>query len=211
MDAHVTDDRFDRELRRRELARRLVSHQARTHTIFEMTALTRHQLATLRQRWRVMQETRHRGPSPKSFAAFFSSAHARSEAAALTTLCRVLGAAPIERRPGERTKLPGLEIGERLCETFELYRACFPRSAFEFEHLVLLARGLAQGNAIAVGNCTSCQGTILIDLFATRRNVCSHCLQGAGNGSASRDEPVRSNDLGSAKDGEEFGIQRELF
>lgn len=211
MDAHVTDDRFDRELRRRQLARRLVTHQARTQTIFKMTALTRHQLATLRQRWRVMQETRHRGPSPRSFAAFFSSARARSEAAALATLCRVLGATAPVGRASARIKLSELEMGERLCEIFEVYSAFFPRSNIEFEHLVLLARGLARSDAIAMGSCTSCQGTILIDLFATRRHVCSHCVQDARSTPAGTDEPATDNDCGGAKDEETFVVQRELF
>jgi len=211
MDASITDDRFDRDLRRRQLARRLISHKARTQTIFELTSLTRHQLATLRRRWLVTQETRLRGPSPKSFAVFFSSARARSEAAALATLCRVLGSAPRDRRASSGVKLSGLDVGERLCEIFEVYAACLQRPEFEFEHLALLARGLARGDAIAVGNCTICHGTILVDLFATRRLVCSHCLQ------CLRSKPdygnVRSNisELSALSEDQTQSIQNELF
>jgi hypothetical protein len=207
MDAHIMDDRFDRELRRRQLARRLVSHQARTQTIFELTALTRHQLATLRRRWLVMQETRHRGPSPRSFAVFFSSSRARSEAAALATLCRVFGALPSSRRANTGKKLSSVEIGEQLCEVFELYCACLPRSDFKFEHLLLLSRGLAQGDAIALESCASCQATILIDLLATRRHVCSHCLKSVGDASEIKGVPENADE----SEDQSFGVQKELF
>jgi hypothetical protein len=211
VDSHIMDDHFDRELRRRQLARRLVAHQARTQTICDLTALTRHQLATLRQRWRVAPETRHRGPSPKSFAVFSSSSRVRSEAAALAALCRVLGAALPARKGNARKQVAGVEIGERLCEVFEIYSACAPKSDLEFEHVVLLARGLAQGDAIAVGSCTNCQGTILIDLLATRRHVCSHCVRDAGNASAERDELDNNKQSGGADNQNTSGVQTELF
>src|SRR5882757_2370450 len=134
MDAHVTDDRFDRGLRRRELARRLVAHDARTQTISELTALTHHQLSTLRQRWRVTQETRHRGPSPTSFSVLLSSMRTRSEASALTVLCRVLNAIPLSNRKRKCKPLSAMELGERLCEVFEIYSAYLPHSTFEFDH-----------------------------------------------------------------------------
>ena len=45
----TSDDPDDRDLRRRQLAKRLVSHHARTQTIYSFTGYTRHRLATLRK------------------------------------------------------------------------------------------------------------------------------------------------------------------
>lgn len=164
-----------RDFRRYQLALRLMRHQARTQTISELTQLTRHQLATLRQRWRVPQATRHRGPAPKSMAAFFHSPRARSEGASLTVLCQQFNAIPSGVGVGAPKDLLSLELGEQLCLVFEVYRGCFPDSAVEFEELLMLAVGLARGDEIAVGRCGSCAAVILIDRFAAPRYFCSHC------------------------------------
>src|ERR1700730_5380104 len=66
-------DPDDRDLRRLQLTKRLVGHQARPQTIYRLTGYTRHRLATLRRRWRVSQGSRHRGPAPTSYSAFFHS------------------------------------------------------------------------------------------------------------------------------------------
>lgn len=210
MDAHITDNRFDRELRRRELARRLVAHHARTQTISDLTALTHHQLSTLRQRWRATQATRHRGPSPTSFSVLLSSMRARSEASALTVLCRVLNAIPPSNRKSNRKTLSAIEVGERLCEVYEIYSAYLPRCNFEFDHLMLLAQGLAGAEVIAIGNCTICRATILIDLLATRSHICSHCLQNIQRSSA-RTTRTETNEHGSTSN-DDFGfVQAEFF
>lgn len=93
-----------------------------------------------------------------------------------------------------------MEVGERLCEVFEVYSAYLPHSSFEFEHLMLLAQGLARADVIAMANCTICRATILIDLLATRPHVCSHCLQNVQGSSTKRrraenkEHPDRSNE-----------------
>lgn len=210
MDAHVADDRFDRELRRRELARRLVAHHARTQTISELTALTHHQQSTLRQRWRVTQETRHRGPPPTSFSVLLSSTRTRSEASALTVLCRVLNAVPPSNRKSKCQSPSAVELGERLCEVFEIYSAYLPHSTFEFDHLTLLAKGLARADAIRIGNCTICRATILVDVLATRPNVCSHCLQDIQSSSAKR-RKAKAGELPNENNDEFAYAQADLF
>src|SRR5262245_15887215 len=92
MTVGATDEQIDRELRRRQLAKRLTAHQARTQTICAMTALTRHQLTTLRRRWKVPQKERYRGPAPRSLGVFTKTLRGQAEGAALYLLCRMLGA-----------------------------------------------------------------------------------------------------------------------
>ncbi len=164
-----------RDFKRYQLALRLMRHQARTRTISTLTHLTRHQLATLRQRWRVPQDMRHRGPAPQSLSVFFRSPRARSEGAALAVLCRKYNAIPTWRSPGSPKGLLSLELGEQLCLVFEVYRSCCPASTVEFEQLLLLAIGLAKSDEIALSRCVACRGTILVDRLSAPRHTCSHC------------------------------------
>ena len=209
MDPHATIEFVDRELRRRQLARRLVTHQARTQTIFMLTALSRHQLAALRQRWRIPQEIRHRGPRPTSFAIFNATLRGREEAAVLAVLWKVLTGMGLAKETAPR-KLSPMEFGERLCEVFETHAACFPRSALELEHLVLLARGLEQGDVIALSNCSSCGAVVLVDLLGTRRRICSHCQNAAGAFEAAS-KAVESGKTADAGATHRQGVQQELF
>lgn len=210
MDARVTRDPLDRDLRRRQLAQRLVAHQARTQTIFLLTGLSRHQLATLRQRWNVTDEMRHRGPPPTSFAAFRSTVRVRAEAAALAVLWRVLDNVGAANSRAHGT-VDAVELGERLCEVFEAYLACFPKAELDFEHLLLLTRGLEEADAIALSKCNTCEAVVVADLLSVRRRLCSHCQRAADSVVP---EPNDSDvDGGSSKSprGTGEGVQQELF
>jgi hypothetical protein len=208
MDTHATIEFVDRELRRRQLAQRLVMHQARTQTIFMLTGLSRHQLARLRQRWRVPQETRHRGPRPTSFAIFHATLRVREEVAVLAILWKILTGTGLARDTVPK-KLSPVEFGERLCEVFETHAACFPSSWLELEHLVLLARGLEQGDAIALSTCNRCEAVVLVDLLGTRRRLCCHCQNGArAFESILQTEGGMTADSGATHRG---GVQQELF
>lgn len=209
MDTFVTDNRFDLELRKRELAKRLVAHNARTQTITGLTALTHHQLSALRQRWRVTQETRHRGPSPTSFSVLLSSMRTRTEASALTVLCRVLNAVPNSNRKSTRKASSTIEFGERLCDVFEIYSACLPHSKFQFEHLMLLAQGLAQADVISVGHCSICRAIVLRDLLVTQTSICSHCLQDIQSASVKR-RKAKNSELNSSNEVVGY-VQAEFF
>ena len=165
-----------RDSRRYQLALRLMAHQARTRTISAMTSLSRHQQETLRRRWRITEETRRRGPSPTSLDRFTHSPRARAEGACLAAFCRIYGLLPLENITGvPRRKLLTLELGERLCDTYETYGACFPRSELEIEQLLSFILGVAENEVIGLGRCTSCSGTVLIDRLAPHRPTCAHC------------------------------------
>jgi hypothetical protein len=165
-----------RDSRRYQLALRLMAHQARTRTISAMTSLSRHQQETLRRRWRITEETRRRGPSPSSLDRFTHSPRARAEGACLAAFCRNYGLLPLGNIAGvPRRKLLTLELGERLCDTYETYRACFPRSELEIEELLSLVLAVGENEVIGLGRCTSCSGTVLIDRLAPHRATCAHC------------------------------------
>jgi hypothetical protein len=88
------NDPFSRDLKRIEVAHRMVLYQVRTQTIVDYTSLTRNRLATLRRRWSVTESSRRRGPPPRPMAVFLRTPWARSEAAAIVSLCLVFDALP---------------------------------------------------------------------------------------------------------------------
>jgi hypothetical protein len=168
-----TEDAADRDLRRLQLTKRLVSHQARTQTIYRLTGYTRHRLATLRRRWRVSKDTRHRGPAPTSYAIFFRSPGIRSEAASAAAIFGLFGGPSRSERFTSNSI--DLDSGERLCEMFEAFHACFPGSELEFDQLFLLAIGMSKRDVIDLGSCSHCAGTLLIDRLTTHRRICVLC------------------------------------
>lgn len=202
MDTHVSVEPIDQDLRRRQLARRLVSHHARTQTVSFLTGLSRHQLATLRERWRVTGGIRHRGPPPSSFAVFLSTLRVREEAAALAVHWKLLERVGIDNGGGARKMTP-IELGERLCVAFESYLACSLKCEFEIEHLILLARGIEQAQTIALSRCNTCQALILVDLLGPQRRLCSHCR---GMAEAPMPEVAQSSSSMTAE-----SLQQELF
>ena len=184
-----------RDSRRYQLALRLMAHQARTGTISAMTSLSRHQQEALRLRWGVTEDTRRRGPSPTSLGRFTHSPRARSEGAVLAVFCRIYGLLPLASLVGlSRRKLLTLEFGERLCDTYESYRGCFPWSKFEIEELLSFAIGIAANEVIGLGRCVSCSGTVIIDRLAPHRPSCAHCQTAHAESSAEDAKPAPADD-----------------
>jgi hypothetical protein len=172
---NYTDDPFGRDLKRIEVARRMVLHQARTQTVVNFTQLTRNRLATLRRRWCVTDDSRRRGPPPRSLVGFLRTPCARSEAAAIVSLCIALEALPIQSSNSETGAITRLEIADRLCEVFEAFRTWMPNSTIEFEELLLLATELATGNLIKLSTCRGCKSAILVFTYGIPSRTCPHC------------------------------------
>jgi hypothetical protein len=173
MDSEVKDDPILRENRRSAVARRLISHGVRTRLITKLTGLTRNRLATVRRRLLVRDKTRRRGPTKSSLELFLGTPRARAEAAALATLCGLFEI-PIKRNCVAIPGIVSLNFTERLCETYEAYRACFPKSEIELEELILLRTSLAKGDDIRLAKCRSCGCLMLVDPF-DGNHVCPHC------------------------------------
>ena len=173
MDARDADDSVTRELRRFELARRLIFHQARTQTISAFTGLSRDRLATLRRRLMVPENERRRGPAPTSLDALLRTSRGRTEGAALVALFSLFNNPPGRKRP------TALDTGEHLCEIFDAYLAYCPHSQVQFEELALLKKSLAKRDLIEVGLCRRCNGLIMHNRSDIRiRRTCWHCAEG---------------------------------
>jgi hypothetical protein len=171
----MDDSALQRENRRVALGRRLLSHGVRTTIIKFLTGLTRNRLETLRRRLGVPTLTRRRGPTPSSLKRFLQEPTERSEGAAFEAICAAFGLPAIER---ELALLPAsfisLDYAERLCESYEAYRACHPRTQMALEELIMLHDQLAKAEKIQLGRCRACKGFMLVDRYSGGRN-CWHC------------------------------------
>lgn len=170
----------DPDVRRLSLAKRLVMHRARTQTIYELTGLTRHRLSRLRRRWNVPEDSRQRGPSPSSFSVFFRSTITWEEATSAALICRLSGVLTTRLSTPTSKYVGTLEVGERLCEAYEAFCACIPDHKLEFEHILLLARGLVRNEYVCLDSCIECRGAMLVDLYGTRDAVCGMCKSYVG-------------------------------
>ena len=184
----MDDSALQRETRRLALGRRLLSHGVRTTIIGFLTGLTRNRLETLRRRLGVPGRTRRRGPTPSSLKRFLQEPTERCEGAAFEAICAAFGMPALER---ELASLPAafisLDYGERLCESYEAYRACHPMTQVALEELIVLRNRLAEADEVDLGKCRTCKCLILVDRYNGGRN-CWHC------DSAAHREKTRSND-----------------
>jgi hypothetical protein len=166
MDAHRNDDSVLRELRRFELARRLIFHEVRTETMSQLTGLSRNRLATLRRRLRVSPSDRHRGPAPCSIDVLLRTSRGRTEGAALVALFLFF------KSPKPST---GLDEGEQACALYEAYLAYYPQSSVRFEELMLLKRSFAEGSLVELALCRVCKGLMIFNRHDGGGRICTHC------------------------------------
>src|SRR5207302_1406204 len=112
--------------------------------------------------WLLLQVTSHQRPCQRVLAC-------------LCEMYEVLRPAPTTI-PAQQ--FPSLARGENLCTAYEIYRAITLNSLISFEHGVLLATALAQGDELALNPCQECGGLFLIDRFAHHDERCEHCRPG---------------------------------
>jgi hypothetical protein len=174
MSSTVTDDPILRENRRSELVRRLISHGVRTGIIEKLTGFSRNRQATVRRRLNVPDKARLRGPTRSLLELFLDRPRGRAEGAALVTLCFIFDI-PIDAEAVSLPEFVSLNFTDRLCETYEVYRALVPHTEIELEELILLRSSLAKGD-IRLGRCRTCKGLILINPFDGGHRSCAQCV-----------------------------------
>jgi hypothetical protein len=173
----VSEDRYARDLRRINLARRFIFHEVRTQSICEWTGLSDKRVRNLCRSYGTGggPVKRHRGPSPSRLATFLRSPTLCSEASAIAGVARVVGVIPPHPVPNARKTLPGVDLGERLCHVFEIFRWLVPVSQLSMDQFILLALSLAQGDELEVGHCDHCRAALLHDLLGGSVRRCLWC------------------------------------
>lgn len=211
----ISDNRYSRDLRRHDLALRMIRHELRTATVKVWTGLSETRIRRLYRSYipeGAIAAIRHRGPPPTSVELLLRSKSLRAEAAGLAGVCVATGVLPTKSLADPARELPSLSGGERLCYAFELYQQLVPKPQITLEQLVLLVGALARREEVALVHCNSCDGLMLVTLSHSQRRVCVHC---ASHGpKESHREPAKPSAEGSAEDSEaerREGFQRRLF
>lgn len=178
----VSEDRYARELRRLELAARMIRLGLRAHAVRQWTGLAKKRLEKLRAdvlRQRVVGPVaRHHGPPRTSVMIFFKPLARRDEGAALAALCRLYQVLPSGRGEVELKHLASVARGERLCQAYEAYLALVPSPRFALDEVLLLVSELTRGETVALQACEQCAALLLVDLGNPQPYLCWSCTPG---------------------------------
>ena len=174
---------YQGEQARRDLAVRLLRHEARTHIITRCTGLSQDQIRKLWSRYfsipgkpgRIVR--RHRGRSPSSIEFFVRNPLRQAEASLLAHVFANWGL--LEILPDLSTRpVPlnnDLELGERFCDAFEEFRAVSPGSDISFEHAWSLLAALTERHDLLLLDCAGCRTFYVQDALALDNRRCPAC------------------------------------
>lgn len=171
----VSEDRYTRDLRRIQLAHRLLRHEVRTYWIRAFTRLTEGRIRNLLRSYGLATDGvhRHRGQTPRLYNRFVTAAN-HSEASGLAGLAFAWHLVPEEPVRNAWRVLPSLEFGEDVCEAFELFRVIVPGGLLNLDRFILLVMALAE-RQLTVGHCSQCRALILLDPAGIKRQLCLSC------------------------------------
>jgi hypothetical protein len=212
----ISDDRYSRDLRRLQLAWRLLQLDARTATVRRWTNLSMYRVRALYRTYARSGKCKPRlhGSSPRTIGFFWRSARLRSEAAVLAGFFRIFGALPGYTATDASDWAPSLGAGELLCRALEQFQALVPDSPITIEYAILLWSLLIRGAEVSIACCERCHVLILIDRLAVGRRLCGFCLHEQQNGLAytvgNATAPVQSQAATTLHGGEE-AWQGSLF
>lgn len=171
----VSEDRYSRDLRRIQLAHRLIQHEVRTYWIRAFTRFTEGRIRNLLRSYGLVTDgvQRHRGSPPRLYTRFLTPTN-HSEASALAGLAVTCHLVPEEPVRNAWRTLPTLEFGEHLCKVFELSRLAMPGGVLNLDRFILIVMALAE-RQLTVAHCTQCRARILLDPLGAQRRVCVSC------------------------------------
>ena len=174
----VSEDRYTRDLRRIQLAHRLIRHEVRTYWIRAFTRFTDGRIRNLLRSYGLVADgvQRHRGSPPRLYTRFMAPAK-HSEASALAGIAFTYHLVPEEPVRNAWRTLPSLEFGENLCEAFELFRLMVPGATLNLDRFILLVMALAE-RQLTVRHCGQCRALILLDPLGVKRLLCVFCEGG---------------------------------
>ena len=174
----ISEDRYDRDRQRLELALRFLTHEARTQTIRVWTGLSDDRIRKLYRSYlgrAACYVPRHRGKSPHQAAYFTRSLRIQQETSVLASFFALAWLVPEEPSPAAAASLPDIARGHLLCTAYETYTIAIPTAAISFEYGHFLADCLARGDQLRLGRCSGCGGFIVIERFPIRERRCQHC------------------------------------
>lgn len=176
----ISDDRYNRDRLRLDLALRMIRHEARTCTIRTWTGLTDDRIRKLYRAY-VQNDSanpvrRHRGKSPSQVDFFLRNPGTLFEArtlGSLFSLWELLGLAG--RKLGRQSLAANIERGALFCTAYETYAVLHHPARISFEHAWFLLGALLRADELRFDCCAACGGVLLNDQLAERRNGCPQC------------------------------------
>jgi hypothetical protein len=179
----ISDERYRRDLRRLQVAWRMVLLGARTPTIMRWTALSKYNIRKLRNDYGGDAVPREglKGKAPFRIEFFCKSATLRCETPLLAGFLQHFGALPAPGRIKVES-LPDVLRGERLCAAYEQFLLLCPHTDISFERAITLLKELVRGELIRVAHCASCGELVVHDCLWARDPSCAYCFREAHAG-----------------------------
>ena len=165
----VTEDRYNRDRLRFDLALRMMRHGARNHTIRLWTGLTDDRLRKLYRAYlrHLPSGTvyRHRGRVPQFATYFLHSSALAFEATTLACLFRILGLLGwgMENSNSLASSVT-LERAEIFCQAYEAYMTLHSPARVSFEFAWFLLTSLASKDRVKLSPCGQCGRLYLADV-----------------------------------------------
>lgn len=164
----VSDDRYDRDRIRFDLALRMVHHGARTRTICRWTGLTDDRLRKLCRAYQVQRCERNlyrlRTKVPHHASSFLGASMLSFEASTLASLFLLLGLVPSQPLAATSiVHLSALQRCETFCEAYEIYLVLYPSARMSFEQAWFLLSALIRRDGIKLNSCGQCGRLFLSD------------------------------------------------
>ena len=173
----LTEDRYSRDLRRHDLALRLIAFEARTNTICYYTGLSASRVRSLGKSDYATKDgvapVRHRGPSPYRASAILTDPRYREDVSIVGAVRQLLYPAFFDSFGGADAHL---NAGEYLCAVFEGYIGLALPPSLTFEQVLLLEKTLARGKLASTTSCTNCSALVVRDSLSLGGLRCKQCL-----------------------------------
>jgi hypothetical protein len=172
----ASDDQYQRDFDKHDLAIWMIEHGARTRTVNAWTGLSRYRVQALSRRYDTRTgDHRRRGVSPFQSAYFAKSLTLEAESLTFALIALGLKVIPPTKLPEARRVLPDAERGARLMFAYEIYRALVPKGQISLERAILFVIELAARRNLTLRRCKTCPNVMVVERLGVRHEQCPLC------------------------------------
>lgn len=173
------NDSYNYERTRKDLALRMIRHEARTCTIRECTGLTDDRIRKLYHSYaRELSEApvrRRRGKSPRQVTYFVRNTRAQFESSLLASAFAAFGLLQPAEDKQQNESTDSLDVGRRFCDAYETHQQMLNTQTLSFEHAWFLLQLLIRSGDLRAMRCRHCDSSYLKDKFNVCRHSCPTC------------------------------------
>lgn len=173
----ISDNRYELDRRKHDLAKWMISHNARTSTVKQWTGLSEYRVQHLSRRYLAPRAKDRNGIPPSQTAYFAKSYELEVESLVFIFIAVEMRVIPEQIAPEARQVLPDLLRGERLMEAFECYRTLVRTPHISLERAILLVFEYSKRKNLTLKHCTHCQDLMLVE-SASQYDCCPFCRGG---------------------------------